>query len=101
MAMDMDDTTIDFRLRQIEKSIEELKNVLVQSKIQEHDINTMQCQQNDLKDSVKSLETRVSAIENRPVHEKAAKWQYISDFIFKTCVTGAVIGMLVKLGIGV
>ncbi len=100
MAMDMDDTTIDFRLRQIEKSIEELKNVLVQSKIQEHDINTMQCQQNDLKDSVKSLESRVTTIENRPVHEKAQKWQYISDFIFKTCVSAAVIGMLVKFGVG-
>ena len=91
--------TVNYRLEKIETSIEELRKVLVDSRIQAHDIEDMKSDIIRHEGKLDKLENKVQELELKPTKEKADKWQYILDYIFKSIVAVAIGVILVKVGL--
>jgi len=86
--------TLNYRLEQLEKSVSELKELLVNSKLQDKDIET-------LKTDVSNLETRVGNLEKAPAEAKASWFDKGLDIVFKLAITAIVGIVLAKIGLGV
>ena len=91
--------TVNYRLEKIENSIEELRKVLIDSRIQAHDIEDMKADIIRHEGKLDKLETKTQELELKPTKEKADKWQYILDCIFKSIVAVAITVILVKVGL--
>ena len=91
--------TVNYRLEKIENSIEELRKVLVDSRIQAHDIEDMKADIIRHEGKLDKLENKIQELELKPTKEKADKWQYIVDYIFKSVVAVAIAVILVKVGL--
>jgi len=98
---DVDLGTVNFRLSQIEDSIKDLRTVVLETKLQERDIKDLSEQQTELLQAINAHDVRLKALEQKPLKEKAEKWQYIMDFIFKVLVAAAITYVLSKMGINV
>ena len=94
MASEITMETLNYRLEQLEKSVSELKSLLVDSKLQDKDIET-------LKTDVSNLETRVSNLEKAPAEAKASWFDKGLDIVFKLAITAIVGIVLAKIGLGV
>jgi hypothetical protein len=91
--------TIDYRLTQIEKSIGDLKNVLVETKLQSRDIKGLAEKQEELEEAINCHEKRISAVESRPLKSKADWVDKTFDIIFKMVLTALIGFFLMKVGI--
>lgn len=98
---DVDLGTVNFRLSQIEDSIKDLRTVVLETKLQERDIKDLSEQQTELLQAINAHDARLKTLEQKPLKEKAEKWQYIMDFIFKVLVAAAITYVLSKIGINV
>jgi len=94
MASEITMETLNYRLEQLEKSVSELKSLLVDSKLQDKDIET-------LKTDVSNLETRVSNLEKAPAEAKASWFDKVVDIVFKLAITAIVGVVLTKIGFSV
>ena len=94
MAGEITMETLNYRLEQLEKSVSELKNLLVDSKLQDKDIET-------LKTDVSNLETRVYKLEKTPAETKAGWFDKCVDIIFKLAITAIAGVVLTKIGFNV
>lgn len=94
MAGEITMETLNYRLEQLEKSVSELKNLLVDSKLQDKDIET-------LKTDVSNLETRVYKLEKIPAETKACWFDKSVDIIFKLAITAIAGVVLTKIGFNV
>lgn len=97
----VDITTVNFRLSQIEESIKDLRTVVLETKLQERDIKDLSEQQTELLQAINAHDARLKTLEQKPTQEKAAKWQYIIDFLFKVLVAAAITFVLSKIGINI
>ena len=88
---------MNFRLTNIEKSIEELKDVVLDTKLQERDIKDLAATQNELLKAVNAHDVRIKNLELKPTKEKADRWQFIVEYIFKTVVAGVIIYFLKQI----
>lgn len=98
---DVDLGTVNFRLSQIEDSIKDLRTVVLETKLQERDIKDLTEQQTELLQAINAHDARLKTLEQKPIKDRADKWQYIMDYIFKTAVAAAVTYVLLKLNIPV
>ena len=89
MASEITMETLNYRLEQLEKSVSELKSLLVDSKLQDKDIETLK------------TETRVGNLEKAPAEAKASWFDKCVDIIFKLAITAGVGIVLAKIGLGV
>ena len=94
MASEITMETLNYRLEQLEKSVSELKDLFVNSKLQDKDIET-------LKTDVSNLETRVGNLEKAPAEAKASWFDKGLDIVFKLAITAIVGIVLTKIGLGV
>lgn len=94
MASEITMETLNYRLEQLEKSVSELKSLLVDSKLQDKDIET-------LKTDVSDLETRVGNLEKAPSEAKASWFNKVVDIVFKLAITAVVGVFLTKIGLSV
>ena len=94
MASEITMETLNYRLEQLEKSVSELKDLFINSKLQDKDIKI-------LKTDVNNLETRVSNLEKAPAETKASWFDKCVDIIFKLAITAGVGIVLAKIGLGV
>ena len=97
----VDISTVNYRLSQIEESIKDLRTVVLETKLQERDIKDLNEQQTELLQAINAHDTRLKILEQKPTQEKAAKWQYIMDFLFKVLVAAAITFVLSKIGINI
>lgn len=94
MASEITMETLNYRLEQLEKSVSELKELLVNSKLQDKDIET-------LKTDVNDLDARVSTLEKTPAEKKASWFDKVLDIVFKLAITAIVGIFLAKIGLEV
>lgn len=94
MASEITMETLNYRLEQLEKSVSELKDLFVDSKLQDKDIET-------LKTDVSNLETRVGNLEKAPAEAKASWFDKAVDIVFKLAITAIVVVVLTKIGFSV
>ena len=85
----MDDATIDYRLKQIEDSVKEVRDLIVETKLQRKDID-------DIKDAVKKNTDDIMTLKLSP----AKKWNSVVELVLKLVLTAAIGVVLVKIGLG-
>ena len=101
MASEITMETLNYRLEQLEKSVSELKDLFVNSKLQDKDIETLKTDVSNLETRVGNLETRVGNLEKAPAEAKASWFDKVVDIIFKLAITAIVGVVLTKIGFSV
>lgn len=94
MAGEITMETLNYRLEQLEKSVSELKELLVNSKLQDKDIET-------LKAEVQDLDKRVDYLEKTPAEVRASWFDKAVNIVFKLAITTIAGIVLTKIGLGV
>ena len=94
MAGEITMETLNYRLEQLEKSVSELKELLVNCKLQDKDIETLKAEAQD-------LDKRVDNLEKAPSEAKANWFDKTLDIVFKLAITAIVGIVLAKIGLGV
>lgn len=91
--------TINFRLSQIESSLQDVKDLLVSVKMAGKDIQELQGDYKTIEERVKKCEQDIAEIRQMPEKKSAERWQYILDYIFKFTISAAVIYFAKKMGV--
>lgn len=95
----MEDATIDYRLEKIEETLSELKNVIIENKLQSKEITDLKEHLQELIQGINSHDKRIRELETAPNKKDADKWKTIVDFVFKGILTVLGVLVLAKLGI--
>ena len=95
----MEETTINYRLEKIEETLAELKNVIIDNKLQSKDIQELKETQQEFQNEINAHDKRIRQLETAPYKKDSEKRQTIIDFIFKGILT--VVGTIVLARIGI
>lgn len=99
--MDEEAKAINYRLSNIEKTLAELKDVVIETKLQQKDIDDLKSREDEILNAVNCHDQRLRILENRPTQERANRWTTITDTIFKLVTTALVSFALLKIGLKV
>lgn len=99
--MDEEAKAINYRLSNIEKTLAELKDVVIETKLQQKDIDDLKAKEDEILNAVNHHDQRLRNLENRPTVERANRWTTITDTIFKLVTTALVSFALLKIGLNV
>ena len=87
--------TIQFRLSSIEKSLEDLKSYIIETKLQQKDIDLIYKKLEHLETEVGSFNNRLDKIEKKP----AKKFDEIISYTWYFVISGIIGYLFLKLGI--
>lgn len=97
---------VDYRLNNIEKVLGELKDVMLENKMQARDIDELRKTCSETLAAINSHDKRIRELEMAPLTSKADKWKTLIDVIWKlllgglaTVVTIVVTTTVSKLGL--
>lgn len=90
---------INYRLSNIEKTLAELKDVVIETKLQQKDIDDLKSKEDEILNAVNHHDQRLRVLENRPSIEKANRWTTVTDTVFKLVLTALVSYVLIKVGL--
>lgn len=96
---DSDNKTFDFRLSNIEKTLSELKDVVIENKLQARDISEIKKLVKENNDAINSHDKRIRELETAPAREKAGKWEQYSKIVMELIFSAAVLVILCKIGL--
>lgn len=96
----MTDEQVNYRLDNIEKVLSELKDVVLENKMQARDISDLNSKVNEFLGAVNAHEARIRNLETAPMKGKAEKWQMVVDTISKLAMTAIATMILAKIGLG-
>jgi Mg2+ and Co2+ transporter CorA len=104
--METQNGAIDYRLGNIEKTLAELKDVIIENKMQARDIRELQDEVKEFLQAINTHDKRIKDLEQAPKERSAHKWEYLIDVVMKlligaaaTVITIAVTYTLSKMGI--
>lgn len=104
----MNEETINYRLTAIESTLSEMKDLLVQYKLQQEKIVQLDSKQKETDDRLDYIASRldevnckINDLQMKPVQASAKRWQHILDYGFKLIVGAAFAGLMVKLGVSI
>lgn len=102
----MNEETLEYRLKNIEDTLVELKNVVVENRLQQKDIDEMKKFQSETRviiserdERIKGLDDRIKELENAPAKRKSSKWDTAMDIIYKIAITAGMGLILAKVGL--
>lgn len=70
---------INYRLSNIEKTLAELKDVVIETKLQQKDIDDLKSKEDEILNAVNCHDQRLRILENRPTQERANRWTTITE----------------------
>ena len=105
----MDADTVSLRLSNLEKQvndigtkIDKLTEAITQAKLDDKDTSNEIKNHEDriqkTEEKLAAIETEINTLKEQPTKDKASKWQYIMDFLFKTIVGTGFIAVLSYIG---
>lgn len=97
--MNEEDKTINYRLGKIEETLSELKDVIIENKLQAKDIQDLKTDLQELINGINAHDKRIRQLETAPAKKDAEKWKTVTDFIFKGVLTAIGSLILVKRGL--
>lgn len=97
--MNDDKDVWDLRLTNIENTLHEMKNVLVETKLQQRDIDDLKKMQQETLEAINSHDKRIRNLEIAPEKDKASKWETIVDYILKALLGAVIVVILAKIGL--
>lgn len=90
--------TINYRLTRIEDSLNEMKGLMTELKLQARDISDLRGIVTECRNALNAHEKRIRLLEQIPTEKAASKWNYIVDYIWKFAIAGIVVYMANKIG---
>lgn len=90
---------VNWRLDNIEKVLNELKDVLVENKMQARDILDLGKKMEEVVDAYNAHDKRIRVLEMAPAQEKADKWEKAMKIIFEGLLSACLLAILVKIGL--
>lgn len=99
MDNEQNQKAIDYRLSNIEKTLAELKDVIVENKLQAREITELKAKTTEFVSAINAHDQRIRALELRPDKEKATKWSIAIESVLKIILTAAVTLVLAKIGL--
>lgn len=90
---------IEYRLTSIEEKLDEMKNLLLETKMHARDIEYLKQRADDNEKAFNAHEKRIKQLEDAPLKHKADRWQQIIDTAFKMIVAAAITYILAKVGL--
>ena len=90
---------IEYRLTNIEKNLEELKNIIIETKMQARDIEEIKDQMSALDTKCNANERKIRELELAPQKGKAERYSVIADMIYKAIISAVIIIVLTKVGL--
>lgn len=90
MADEINLEVVDYRLKNIENQLSELKDLLVQVPMLNKEIADMDKRLSFAEADIKTVKEDINRMKIAPVKKSAERWQYIIDYIFKGLVALAV-----------
>jgi predicted nucleic acid-binding Zn-ribbon protein len=97
--MDEQMATINYRLTNIEQNLNEIKDVVMESKMHTRDIEGLKNRETELLNAINAHDKRLRALEIAPTQEKAGRWTTIADNVFKTLIAVLLAMVLAKIGL--
>lgn len=97
--MDENENIVDYRLSNIERTLEEMKNVMTETQRQAGEISALSEGQQEMKKKLESLDNRLRELETRPQKDKARRFESVADLVFKTVVAAGLGIVLAKVGL--
>ena len=96
---DEDKNALDYRLSSIEKTLAELKDVVIENKMQSRDISDLQEKVEGFLSALNEHDKRLRVLEVAPQKEKAERWTLVIDNIVKIAVASCLTVILAKIGL--
>lgn len=90
--------TINYRLTRIEDSLNEMKGLMTELRLQARDISDLRNNVTECKNAINAHDKRIRIVEQMPAEKAASKWNYIADYIWKFVVAGIVLYIATKAG---
>lgn len=97
--MEIENKNIEYRLAGIEKTLAELKDVVIENKMQNRDIADLKEKVKESINAFNAHDIRIRELENKPFKEKAGKWSMITDNLLKIIIGIAITLLLTKIGL--
>jgi hypothetical protein len=96
---EFNEDTFDYRLCSIEKTLAELKDVVLENKLQARDIASLKDLIKENTDIIDLHEHRIRELEIAPSISKASKWEHYVKMFMELVFSAAVIAILTKIGL--
>lgn len=90
--------TINYRLTRIEDSLNEMKGLMTELRLQARDISDLRNCVTECKNAINAHDKRIRLVEQMPADRAASRWNYIADYIWKFAVAGIVLYIATKAG---
>lgn len=90
--------TINYRLTRIEDSLNEMKGLMTELRLQARDISDLRDSVTECKNAINAHDKRIRLVEQMPADRAASRWNYIADYIWKFAVAGIVLYIATKAG---
>ena len=91
--------TINYRLDKLEETLSQLKDIVVNDKLQQKELEIVKTKLADVMATLDAQEERLKNLEIQPVAQQAAKWKQIADAAFKFAIGAGLSYIAVKLGL--
>lgn len=94
---------LETQMSNVSGKLDKLTELIQQMKLEDRDTdNRLKSVEKDvleLKSEQKIIKETLTEIKQKPVKDKAERWQQIIDYTFKSLMAVAIIGLLAKIGI--
>lgn len=98
MENDSNIQTINYRLDKLEETLSQLKDIVVNDKLQQKELEIVKTKLADVMATLDAQEERLKNLEMQPVTQQAAKWKEIADAAFKFAIGAGLSFVAIKLG---
>ena len=99
MEQEINIETINYRLDKLEETLSQLKEVIINDRLQQRELELIKVQTSEIQAELNSQNERIKSLEIQPVRAQASRWNQIIEMSFKF-VIGAILSFIaVKLGL--
>ena len=98
---DVSKDLIQFRLDSIDEQLKQMQDIIKNNILQDRDIKDLNQRMLLAESEIACIKANVAKLANQPTVEKAERWKYITDYIFKILVAASVAGLAYKIGVSI
>lgn len=96
---DVSKDLIQFRLDSIDEQLKQMQDIIKNNILQGRDIEELRQRMFSAESEITSIRALVEKLINQPANERAEKWKYITDYVFKLLVGASIAGLAYKMGV--
>ena len=98
---DVSKDLIQFRLDSIDEQLKQMQDIIKNNILQDRDIKDLSQRMLLAESEIACIKSDVIKLTNQPTAEKAERWKYITDYIFKILDAASVAGLAYKIGVSI